>query len=96
MGRYLVLWEIDHARIPVDAKERKGALTLMFEMTKNDIKSGRTKDHGLFVGEINGYSVLEGTEVEVTTALAQYTPYVLFNVHAIASADHMGEILKKM
>jgi len=96
MGRYLVLWEIDHSRVPVDAKEIAAGWILLQEMVKQDIKSGITKDHGVFVGETKGYSVLEGTEVEVSSGLAKYAPYVIFKLHAVASVAQIGEILKKM
>jgi len=96
MGRYLVLWEIDSSRSPVNAKEMAAGWSLLTEMVKQDLKSGITKDHGAFVGEINGYSVLEGTEVEVTSTLAKYAPYVHFKLHAVVSVAQTSEILKKM
>lgn len=96
MGRYLLLWEIDTSRIPVDAKERSVAWNLLLELVKQDIKSGKTKDWGAFVGETNGYSVVEGTEVEVGSQLMQYAPYVQFKVYPVASANQVGEIIKKM
>jgi hypothetical protein len=96
MGRYMVLWEIDPSRIPVDVKERGVAWNLMLELVKQDVKSGRTKDWGAFVGEINGYTVVEGTEVEVGAQLMQYTPYVQFKVYPISTVAQVGEIIKKM
>ena len=96
MGKYLLLWEIDSSRIPVDAKERGVAWTLMLEMVKQDLKSGKSKDWGSFVGELSGYSILEGTEVEVASVCMQYVPYVQFKVHPIATVTQVGEIIKKM
>jgi hypothetical protein len=96
MGKYLVLWEIDRSRVPVDAKERGTAWGLLMEMVKKDIKAGITKDWGAFVGETNGYTVSEGTEVEIGNALMQYAPYVTFKTHPIASVAQVGDIIKKM
>ena len=96
MGKYLLLWEIDSSRIPVDAKERGVAWSLMLEIVKGDMKSGKTKDWGAFVGEINGYSIVEGTEVEVGSLLMQYAPYVQFKVHPIGSVTQVAEIIKTM
>jgi len=96
MGRYLVLWEIDSSRSPVDAKERVAGWSLLQEMVKQDIKSGITKDNGQFVGELSGYSIMEGTEVEVGSTLVKYFPYVNFKLHAVLSVSQVGEILKKM
>jgi hypothetical protein len=49
---------------------------MLMEMVKQDIKKGITKDWGAFVGEMNGYSVLEGTELEILSQVQQYTPFV--------------------
>jgi hypothetical protein len=96
MGKYLVMWEIDTSRVPVDAKERGAAWSLMLEMVKQDLKSGKVRDWGAFVGEINGYSIAEGTEVQVGSMLMQYAPYVHFKVHPIVSVDQVGEVIKSM
>jgi hypothetical protein len=37
MGRYLLLWEIDRTRIPVDPKERGVGFNMLLEMVKQDI-----------------------------------------------------------
>ena len=96
MGKYLALWEVDQSRVPVDAKERGAAWNMMLEMVKQDLKSGKAKDWGAFVGEINGYSIAEGTEVEVGNMLAQYAPYVSFKVHPVSSVSQVVEVIKSM
>ena len=96
MGKQLVLWEVDRSRVPVDAKERDAAWGLMMEMVKKDIQAGISKDWGSFVGAINGYTITEGTEVEIGNMLMQYTPYVSFKTHPIASVAQVGDIIKKM
>lgn len=96
MGKYLVLWEVDQSRVPVDAKERSAAWSLLLAVVKQDLKSGIGKDWGGFVGENNGYSIAEGTEVEVANMLHQYTPYVIFKVHPVASVDQIAEVIKRM
>ncbi len=96
MGKYLVLWEIDPSRVPVDAKERGAGWSLLMEVVKKDIKAGITKDWGAFVGEINGYAIDEGTELEIGNTLMQYAPYVRFKTHPIASINQVGDIIKKM
>ena len=96
MGKYLVLWEIDQSRVPVDAKERGVAWGLFLEMVKQHLKSGTAKDWGAFVGEINGYSIHEGTEVEVGNELVRFAPYVSFKVYPISSVDQITEVIKSM
>jgi len=96
MGKYLVLWEVDQSRVPVDAKERGAAWSLLTEMVKQDLKSGIVKDWGAFVGEINGYAIHEGTEVEVGNRLVRFAPYVSFKVHPVSSVDQVGEVIKSI
>ena len=67
---------------------------MLMEMVKQDIKKGITKDWGVFAGEHNGYSVVEGTEVEIMNQVQQYTPFVCFKVHPIASVAQVEEMIK--
>ena len=94
MGKYLVLWEIDQTKIPIDPKERGDGWSLLMAMVNQDIEKGITKDFGAFVGENQGYSVHEGTELEVMNTLAQYVPFCIFKVHPIASESHVNEMIK--
>jgi hypothetical protein len=96
MGKYLYLWELDRTKIPVDAKERGVGLTMLLEMVKQDIKKGITKDWGAFAGEFNGYSVVEGTEVEILKQVQQYTPFVYFKTYPIASIAQVEEMIKAL
>ena len=96
MARYLVLWEVDQSRVPVDAKERSGAWSVLMAMVRQEREAGMIKDWGTFVGEINGFAVYEGTEVEVGSALMKYAPYVSFKVHPLASESQTNEIVKSL
>jgi len=96
MGKYLMLWEIDTTKIPVSPKERGAGWNVLMGMVKQDIKKGLNKDWGAFVGEINGYAVIEGTEIEVMNALQQYSPFVHFKVHPIASVSQVDEMIKAL
>jgi hypothetical protein len=96
MGKYLYVWELDRTKIPVDAKERGVGLTMLLEMVKQDIKKGITKDWGAFTGEFNGYSVVEGTEVEILKQVQQYTPFVFFKTYPIASVAQVEEMIKAL
>jgi len=96
MGKYLMLWQIDATKVPVSPKERGAGWSTLTEKIKQDIKKGLIKDWGTFVGEGNGYSVMEGTEVEVMNALQQFTPFVRFKVHPIGSLAQVEEMLKAL
>jgi hypothetical protein len=96
MGKYLVLWEIDLAKVPISPQERGAGWGALMDMIKEDMKKGTLKDWGAFVGEINGYSVLEGTEVEIGNQLQRYVPWTIFKVHPIASVNQVDEIIKTL
>ena len=94
MGKYLMLWEMDNARTPVDPKERGAQTQLLVAMVNQDIQKGKLKDWGAFVGEMNGYAVAEGTEVEIGNMMQQYIPFVIFKTRAVASVSQVDEIVK--
>ena len=96
MGKYLVLWEIDLTKVPISPQERGAGWRALTDMVKQDIKKGMTKDWGAFVGELRGYAVAEGTEVEIGNWTEQYVPFVRFKVHPIASISQVDEIIKAL
>ncbi len=96
MGKYLLLWEIDRTRIPVSPKERGTGWNALMEIVKQDIKKGLIKDWGSFVGELNGYAVEEGSELEVLKGVQQFSPFVHFKVHPIASVSQVEEMIKAL
>ena len=96
MGKYLALWEVDQTKIPIDPKERGDGWGLLMAMVRQDIEKGVLKDFGSFVGENNGYGILEGTEVEVMKSIAQYVPFVIYKIHPIASEDQVNEMIRAL
>ncbi len=94
MAKYLMIWELNLALIPIDPKERGAGYELLLGMVKQDIEKGVLKDWGSFIGEGSGYSVVEGTEVEIGKFVQQYAPYVIFETHPVASLDQVNEIVK--
>jgi hypothetical protein len=94
MAKYLVLWEIDPARVPISAKERGTAWLAMIEMMKADMKKGFVKDWGAFPGEMKGYSIGEGSEMDLVGECLQYLPYVKFEVHAVISLAQDEQVIR--
>jgi hypothetical protein len=94
MGRYLALWEADYAKIPLDLKERKAGWAVLLDMVKQDMKKGLIKEYGVFVGVPNGFSIMEGTEVEVSAAIQNYIPFFFYKVYPIASIDQVEQVIK--
>jgi hypothetical protein len=96
MGRYLATWEIDHTKIPIDPKERGTGWSFLMGLVRQDFEKGITKDWGAFIGESNGYVVMEGTDLEVMKALQQYVPFCIFKLHPIATENNVNQMIKGM
>ena len=96
MGRYLLLWELVPSRVPVNPQERGDAWSVMTAMVKQDLKKGILKDWGSFVGQEEGYAVIEGTEVEVASSIQKYVPYVYFQTHPVATVNQIDEVIKTL
>ena len=96
MGRYLLLWQLDPARVPVDPKERAAGWSGLMAMVHKDLEKGICKDWGAFVGEGSGYVVVEGTESEVSLMAQQYNPYCHFETHPLMSVNQIDDMLKTM
>ncbi len=96
MPKYLLLWELDRSKTPIDPKERGVAWGAMLDMVKQDIKEGVTTDWGSFLGENGGYMVCEGSEMELGKFLEQYVPFVTFKVYRVMSVEQTAELAKSL
>jgi len=96
MGKYLMIWELTLEHIPVDPKERGAGYEMLLAMVKQDIERGLTKDWGNFVGEGSGYTIVEGSEVEINKMVQQYSPFVRFKTHPAVSVDQADEVIKSL
>jgi hypothetical protein len=94
MAKYLVTWEMDTTKVPVNPKERAAAWGPMLDMVANDMKKGVIKDWGTHIGEMSGYGVAEGSEMEVAAMCQQYIPYVRFTLHPLMSLDQMRQMMQ--
>jgi hypothetical protein len=96
MGRYLVLWELDPNRIPVDPKERAAAWQASMGAVGKAIEDGIIKEWGAFVGDINGFGIYEGTEAEVSAVMHQFIPFARNRVYAFTTLGEGQEWLNSM
>lgn len=96
MARYIIMWEVDESRIPVDPAERKAAWLGAVEMAKQEIKDGLVKYWGGFLGQTKGFDIIEGTEDQVLSTTLKYIPYFRFNVIPLISIEKLEEALKAM
>jgi hypothetical protein len=91
-----MLWELDRTKIPADPKERAAAWTTLTNLVRQDLSEGRSESWGAFVGEMKGYCLVEGEEIDVLKMVQQYTPYVYFQPHPVATIDTIETMLKQL
>jgi hypothetical protein len=96
MPKYLLLWEVDSSKAPVNPKERGAAWTGMLNMIRQDMKEGKVLEWGSFPGESKGYSVSTMTELELAKNLQRFFPYVTFSVHQVMTLDQTAELAKHL
>jgi hypothetical protein len=94
MAKYLVLWEMDPARMAGSAKEQGTDWLALTGAVKADMKKGVSTDWGIFTGELRGYAVHEGTEVEIMSTLMQYVPYIKFEVHPVSALAQVELVIR--
>ena len=96
MAKYLILLKIHNERFPTDPKEYMKALSPMLDLTKKDLKEGKLRDWGYFVGGNGGYAISEQTPEEITTVAMRMSPYVDFEVHQVLGISDLENMLKSM
>ncbi len=96
MGKYLMLWEIDASRLPISRKERAAGWKVLLNFIKEDIKEGMTLEWGSFVGELRGFSILEGDELKINIQLQRYAPFVTFKLHSITGVEQAEQLVEEM
>ena len=94
MARFMVAWELDKSKVPVDPKERAKAWSAMLDMVDNDMKRGGLKDWAAYAGQLKGYSVAEGSEMDVAMMCQQYVPFVEFKIYPLTSVAQMRQMLQ--
>ena len=96
MATYLVLWEADNSRLPTDPKERGSGYQEAVKYLRQEMKKGLIKDWGSFVGMTSGFTMYQGTEVEVMNFVQHWIPFYTFKVYPLASLDQVEESNKAL
>jgi hypothetical protein len=61
-----------------------------------DPKDGKVKDWGVFLGQVRGFSISEGTEEEVQAISMKYVPFFRFQIYPLISMDQSTAIVNAM
>ncbi|MBR9999179.1 MAG: hypothetical protein KFF73_09420 [Cyclobacteriaceae bacterium] len=93
MSTYLLIWKLNPSYITEDPVKRGTQWKQLLGMVEQDIKKGITREWGAFIAESAGYSLVEGSELEIGVMAQRYAPYVEFKTHACASVEQTKELL---
>jgi hypothetical protein len=96
MARYMVLWEVDPSRTPEDPKAKKAQLLGFGEAVVKQLKEGVVKDWGLFAGEMSGYTIFEGSTVDLHTFNTMWVPFVKFKAREVLTIDEVNKATKAL
>ncbi len=96
MAKFLVMWELDPTKVPVNPKERAAMWAPLVQRVRQNMKQGGTREWGSFAGETRGFSILEGDEMAVSMHVQQFLPFVTFKIHPFISIDQMEELIKNL
>ena len=93
MAKYFLTWEVVRERMADDPKTIAASWQMLAAQVRADLDSGRTIAWGAFPGGLAGYSVIEGTEMDVMAFTMQYAPYVSFDVRPVVGIEEVEEFL---
>lgn len=96
MAKYLMLWELDRNKIPVDPEERAAGWKPLINLVKQDLEKGIIKDWGAFLGEMKGFLIAEGEDLAINMMIQQYTPYAYFQTFPIAPVGLVEEMVNTL
>ncbi len=94
MTKFHIEWQKNTSLMPADPAKMIQLNISMLEMVKADLKSGMLTDWGHYCNGSNGYCIVEGTETDMVSFLLKYSPYILFDVKPVISADQTIEANK--
>ena len=92
MARYLLLWEVDSGLMPEDLEERKARHQGFQHAVKQQLEAGQLAEWGAFVGEMNGYCIIDGSAEDVHKLVGQWVPAVSFETRQVLSIEQVIQV----
>lgn len=96
MARYLLLWEYDTSRCPLDPKEKVSQWLALTDIVKRQLKSGEIKEWAHYAGESAGYVIVEGNELDALKISDIYAPYVKFTSKVLLTIEQCEQVWKSL
>ncbi len=96
MAKYLLMWEIDSSRVPISPKERGEAWDFLIKIVKHDMEKGTVIDWGTFVGSEKGFSIAEGNELDISSMVQQYYPFIKFKTYPVGTLSQAEKLINML
>jgi hypothetical protein len=96
MARYMLLWEYDVTRCPLDTKEKVNQWLALADLVKKQLKSGEMKEWAHYAGETTGYLIVEGNEMDVLKMTDSFVPYVKFTSKVLLTIEQCEKVWKSL
>lgn len=93
MAKYFLSWAIVRERMADDPATIAAGWKMLAAQVRANLESGTTKAWGAFPGNLSGYSIIEGTEMDVMRFTMQYAPFVSFDVRPMVDIGEVEEFL---
>ena len=93
MAKYFATWEVVRERMAEDPQAIAASWKMLVAMVKANLESGTTKAWGAFPGTLSGYSIIEGTEMDVMRYTMQYAPHIAFDVRPLVEVSEVEAFL---
>jgi hypothetical protein len=89
MAKYHLLWEVELSRTPVDANEKRAQWQMLQAQVREQMEAGVIVEWGQFAGEPRGYTIIEGSEIDLTKLTNIYAPFVRFTSRPVMSIEQV-------
>jgi hypothetical protein len=96
MARFMLLWEYDTSRCPLDPKEKVHQWLGLTEVVKKQLKSGEIRDWAHFGAESAGYVIVDGDETDVLKVAGTFVPYVKYTAKTLLNIEQCEKVWKSM
>lgn len=93
MARFHLDWEVVEERMTNDPKEIAAGWKMLIGLVKKDMEKGTLKDWGAYPGDKSGYSIAEGSDMDILMFTMQYAPFIRFKVRPVSTLGTVEEFL---
>lgn len=96
MAKFHVEWKKNFSKMPDDPAEIIKIELRLLGMVKDDLKTGRITDWGMYCNGSSGYGIMEGDQEDIMPELLKYIPFITFEVLPVANADQSIDAINKV